>query len=230
MKLLLLFLVIASTLTESTGFALASGESDRTNAFEFGSTQRYLSVNSTIDQEDEERKLTQEEILAAFENFLPQLSHFSYDSIKNFAKEYFLMTELRVLLMKFPPDPDNFIISSLFTKDFLEELRGANRFRFEQHLDIALYLVLLEKVGGSTLEAAKQIDNAMKYKSKRDIALRMEDGQFHLWSHVVETEKRARTNIFESRKDREWRNRILERYQNFLANEEKRRIPGMIET
>ncbi|KAI9917474.1 hypothetical protein PsorP6_012536 [Peronosclerospora sorghi] len=215
MKLRFVFLVVASTLGQSEGLALAVHKSNLTNASE---VQRHLRDASTI-----------EPYTSAV--FLPQLEHFKYpyDAFKEFMSEH--LKDLKPVVKKEGKKRKrdhtsikNPRFESLFSPNF--------RITKQAHIhptwiDVTYYLAVLELADGSTLKAASMIHKASKRNDfNQEIVEKMQHGQFLLWSTVVESVEEARRYILRRARAQEWSKEVSEQYKKFLEEHPRPEWPG----
>ncbi|KAI9908812.1 hypothetical protein PsorP6_016479 [Peronosclerospora sorghi] len=165
MELLFVFLVVASTLCQSEGLALAVDKFNLTNASE---CQRHL------------RAAVQPLTSAVFEPVFKGLP-FNYDAFKAVMSEKLKKFTLpKVLEQKKRPryvsfDDPGFM--SLFSDEFKADV--SSNVDKDWH-EIIYYLAVLEVADGSTWKAASLINRAMNknYFVDKETAAKMERGQF----------------------------------------------------
>ncbi|KAI9908027.1 hypothetical protein PsorP6_016494 [Peronosclerospora sorghi] len=220
MKFLSVLLFATSTLCQGLDLVLVSGESKPTKGIGF---QRNLRP------EGRRTPLTSQK----FESVLEKYPNFDYNALQDSINKYF---------QTIPPKrkrPNKRYKEQVSTFDdrvvaFLSpELDGIVKEKLpdesERWVDIGYYLAMLELAGGSTLNAATIIDRWKRGSEvAQDVVKRLERGQFVLWAEVVSSRSAAHTQIFQSaEKNDEWRNVVLDAYEEFLNNPDRPVLPTL---
>ncbi|KAI9913575.1 hypothetical protein PsorP6_006387 [Peronosclerospora sorghi] len=197
--------------SNNADLAAAPKKSKGMNGFEF---QRHLRAENKIEP------LTSkvfDEVLAKFGDFSTKLkaavtTHFKKKKLKRRRRQY------KREFMQKSRDPT---FDAFFEPEFKDVIKRVvpDVDATDDLVDVGYYLVVLEYAEGSTLLAAQLINHAMHRSEFKEVAKKMELGQFYLWNALKLTPSSAFTKIFQSQTSRnEWRTEVLKRYDLYALD------------
>ncbi|KAI9922531.1 hypothetical protein PsorP6_000648 [Peronosclerospora sorghi] len=227
MKLLFVFLVVASPLCQLVGLALAAiDKSNVTNAFAF---QRRL--RAAVPIEPLKAAVPIEPLKAAVpvkpltsEAIVPALEAYGYPSkdFKAFISDHLAQFKPEEKEGKKRKREHTSIINPKFMSLLTREFEANIGHNFENSWnDISYYLAVLELAGGSANKAASMIYKAMHNKrwnedeAAKGILKKMQAGQFFSWFLVLESVQDAAKRVFPSGLSHVWREEVIKQYEEY---------------
>ncbi|KAI9916988.1 hypothetical protein PsorP6_017999 [Peronosclerospora sorghi] len=240
MKLLVVFLVVASPLCQLVGLALAAmDKSNVTNAFAF---QRRLRAAVPIEPLEAAvpierleaavpvKPLTSEAIVPALEAYGYPFKDFKAFISDHFAqikpegkkrkkrkREHTTISNPRFMSLLKPEFEDNVghHVQDYMKADMEDDVKR------NWWNDISYYLAVLEVADGSALKAASLIYKAMHSvrlnEAEKETTKKMQAGQYFSWFSVLKSVDDAGKRVFPHGFSHKWRNEVMKEYADYVG-------------